>query len=220
MKKAILSLIILASAITLGAQNKEHKDWAKFYRYEHANDTVKASPKAVFMGDSITDNWLKYENDFFYVNNLAGRGISGQTTSQMLVRFRRDVLDLSPKYVVILAGTNDIALNNGLITLENIVGNIQSMCELAKVHKIKPIICSVLPADRYSWRKELKPAMEIVKLNLMLQEYAKSARIPYVDYHSVLKDENNALPQKHAADGVHPNLECYKIMEEIILKYL
>jgi lysophospholipase L1-like esterase len=138
----------------------------------------------------------------------------------MLVRFRRDVLDLEPKYVVILAGTNDIALNNGLITLENILGNIQSMCELAKAHKIKPILCSVLPADRYRWRKELKPAEDIVKLNEMIKAYAKSEKIPYVDYHSVLKDENNALPARHAADGVHPNIDCYKIMEEIILKYL
>lgn len=220
MKKAILSLIILAYALTLSAQKTEHKDWAKFYRYQQANDTVKVRPRAVFMGDSITDNWLKMDGDFFYVNNFQGRGISGQTTSHMLVRFRRDVLDLEPKYVVILAGTNDIALNNGLITLENILGNIQSMCELAKAHKIKPILCSVLPADRYRWRKELKPAEDIVKLNEMIKAYAKSEKIPYVDYHSVLKDENNALPARHAADGVHPNIDCYKIMEEIILKYL
>ena len=219
MRRFILSTLLMAICFGVAAQT-EHKDWAKFYRYEQANDTVQAKPRAVFMGDSITDNWLKLDKDWFYVNNLVGRGIAGQTTSQMLVRFRRDVLDLSPKYVVILAGTNDIALNNGLITLENILGNIQSMCELARAHKIKPIICSVLPADRYRWRKELKPAGDIVKLNEMLKEYAKSAKIPYVDYHSVLKDENNALPEKHAADGVHPNIACYKIMEEIILKYL
>ena len=94
------------------------------------------------------------------------------------------------------------------------------MCELARAHKIKPILCSVLPADRYRWRKEIKPAGEIVKLNEMIRDYAKSARIPYIDYHSVLRDENNALPQKHAADGVHPNVECYKIMEEIVVRYL
>ena len=103
---------------------------------------------------------------------------------------------------------------------EDILGNIQSMCELAKVHKIRPILCSVLPADRSKWRKELKPAEDIVKLNEMIKEYARSAKIPYVDYHSALKDENNALPEKHAADGVHPNIDCYKIMEDIIVKYL
>ena len=133
---------------------------------------------------------------------------------------RRDVIDLKPKYVVILAGTNDIAKNNGDISLDNVLGNIQSMCELAKAHKIKPILCSVLPADRYSWRKEMKPAEDIIRLNQMIREYAKAQRIPYVDYHSVLKNENNGMPENYAADGVHPNLDCYKIMEEIVLRYL
>jgi len=215
MKKTLLILITTLIGISSYAQ-----DWAKFGRYEAANDTVKVRPRAVFMGDSITDNWAKKDMDFFTANNFVGRGISGQTTSHMLVRFRRDVVDLNPKYVVIMAGTNDIALNNGEISHENILGNIISMCEIAKANKIKPILCSVLPADRFRWRPQLTPAEDIVKLNKMIQEYAKSARIPYVDYHSVLKDENNALPEKHAADGVHPNLDCYKIMEEIIVKYL
>ena len=215
MKKTLLILITTLIGISSYAQ-----DWAKFNRYEAANDTVKVRPRAVFMGDSITDNWAKKDMDFFTANNFVGRGISGQTTSHMLVRFRRDVVDLNPKYVVIMAGTNDIALNNGEISHENILGNIISMCEIAKANKIKPILCSVLPADRFRWRPQLTPAEDLVKLNKMIQEYAKSARIPYVDYHSVLKDENNALPEKHAADGVHPNLDCYKIMEEIIVKYL
>ena len=220
--KRILAIFITiaATCLSINAQEKKDKDWAKFYRYEQANDTIKTKPRAVFMGDSITDGWAKKDPDFFNVNNLVGRGISGQTTSQMLVRFRRDVLDLSPKYVVILAGTNDIARNNGLISLENILGNIQSMCELAKAHKIKPVLCSVLPADRYRWRKDLKPAGDIVKLNELIKAYAKSARIPYVDYHSVLKNENNGLPEKYAADGVHPNIDCYKIMEKIVVEYL
>ena len=221
MKRTLTILItIAATCISIHAQEIKDRDWAQLYRYEQANDTIKFKPRAVFMGDSITDNWAKKSPDFFYCNKFVGRGISGQTTSQMIVRFRRDVLDLSPKYVVILGGTNDIARNNGLISLENILGNIQSMCELAKAHKIKPILCSVLPADRYKWRKDLKPAEEIVRLNQMIKAYAKSARIPYVDYHSVLRDENNALPEKHAADGVHPNIDCYKIMESIIIEYL
>lgn len=198
----------------------QHKDWANFKRYSQKNNEIVKKPKAVLMGDSITDSWFKKDESFFAENNLVGRGISGQTTSQMLVRFRKDVLDLSPKYVVILAGTNDIALNNGWIDLENILGNIKSMCELAKIHKIKPIVCSVLPAYSYGWRKELKPAGEIIKLNALLSEYAKSSRIPYVDYHSVLKDERDGLPEKYAPDGVHPNNECYEIMEGILLDYL
>lgn len=218
MKKVFI--LCLLAIISAAAMAQTDKDWAKFYRYNEANAAVTVKPKAVFMGDSITDYWLKKDGGFFASNNFAGRGISGQTTSHMLVRFRRDVLDLAPKYVVILAGTNDIALNNGLITLENILGNIQSMCDLARAHKIKPVICSVLPAASYRWRKELQPAQDIVKLNAMLRAYAESSNIPYVDYHSVLKDENDGLPLEYAADGVHPGIECYKIMEGIILKVL
>ena len=126
-----------------------------------------------------------------------------------------------PIYVVILAGINDIALNNGYISLENILGNIQSMCEIARAHKIKPVICSVLPADRIVWRPEVKkPAEIVIKMNEMLQAYAKSEKIQYVDYHSVLKDENNGLSAQYAYDGLHPTLECYKIMEQIILQHL
>lgn len=218
MKK--LLLVILSFSLCMGTFAQTDKDWAKFYRYETANDTLKVRPKAVFMGDSITDGWAKKDKEFFSSNNFAGRGISGQTTSQMLVRFRRDVIELAPKYVVILAGTNDIALNNGPISLENILGNLKSMCELARVHKIKPILCSVLPTAAYRWRPEVKPAEEIVKLNEMIKAYAKSAKIPYVDYHSILKDENNGLPEKYASDGVHPNPECYKLMEELVLTFL
>lgn len=218
MKKTLI--FFMAICLPLLASAQEYKDWAKFYRYAEMNEAVTVKPRAVFMGDSITDNWAKKDQDFFTDNNFLGRGISGQTTSHMLVRFRKDVLDHNPKYVVILAGTNDIAKNNGEISLDNILGNLMSMCELARAHKIKPILCSVLPAAGYKWRKDIKPAEIIVELNEMIKEYAQSAKIPYVDYHSVLKDENNGLPLKHAADGVHPNSDCYELMEEIILEYL
>ena len=213
MKKLFISLISLC----LGAVAVSAQDWAKFSRYEEANAHVSQKPKAVLMGDSITDGWAKVDSDFFTDNNFVGRGISGQTTSHMLVRFRRDVVDLAPKYVLILAGTNDIAKNNGDISLENILGNIVSMCEIAKANKIKPIICSVLPADRYRWRPEVAPAEDIVKLNAMLKEYADSMKIKFIDYHSVLKNENNGLPAEYAPDGVHPTIECYKIMEQMVL---
>ncbi len=206
-------MLFLASSVFA-----QQKDWAKFDRYAQANDTISVRPKAVFMGDSITDNWAKKDKDFFNDNDFVGRGISGQVTSQMLVRFRQDVINLNPKYVVILAGTNDIALNNGPISLENILGNIISMCELAKLHKIKPILCSVLPAEQYRWRKELQPAGDIIKLNQMIKDYAKSERIPYVDYHSALTNDNGGLPEQYSGDGVHPNIDCYKVMEEIIMK--
>ena len=214
--KRILTLVMLFAATSAFAQ---HKDWAKFDRYAAANETVTVQPKAVFMGDSITDGWAQKDEAFFTDNNFVGRGISGQVTSQMLVRFRQDVIDLNPKHVVILAGTNDIALNNGIITHEHIMDNIISMCELAKLHKIKPILCSVLPCDKYLWRLEVEnPAAEVIRLNKMIKEYAESAKIPYVDYHAALSDENGALPVKYSSDHVHPNMDCYKVMEEIILK--
>ena len=196
------------------------QDWAKFNRYADQNAQVTVKPKAVFMGDSITEGWAREDPDFFTENNFIGRGISGQTTSHMLVRFRRDVIDLDPKYVVILAGTNDIALNNGEISLENILGNIISMCELAEANRIKPVLCGVLPAAAYRWRPEVKPADEIIRLNSMIKEYAEAEKIPYVDFHTPLKDERNGLPEVHAADGVHPNLQCYKTMEDIVLEYI
>ena len=217
MKKALIITLVLAAGMTAAAQSAP-KDWAKFYRYEQANTTVTCSPRAVFMGDSITDNWARKDDEFFTSNNFVGRGISGQTTSHMLVRFRKDVLDLAPEYVVILAGANDIALNNGLITLDNILGNIKSMCELARFHNIKPILCSVLPADKFPWRKEVEPAQDIIRLNEMIRQYAQDNKIPYVDYHSALKNENNGLPTEYAKDGVHPNMDCYKIMEKMVLE--
>ncbi len=197
------------------AQDKP-KDWAQFGRYAEMNETAPKGAKAVFMGNSITDVWAKRRPEFFSENGYIGRGISGQTTSQILVRFRRDVIDLQPLSVVILAGTNDIALNGGYISLENIAGNIASMAELAKVHGIKVIICSVLPAYDYKWRPGLEPADKILELNGLLRRYAEMNGCVYVDYHSVMKDERNGLPEKYSTDGVHPTDAGYEIMESII----
>ena len=173
------------------------------------------------MGDSITEGWFRLDPDFFTSNNFLGRGISGQTSSEMLVRFRRDVLDFHPKYVVILAGTNDAAENNGKITPENTLGNIISMCELAKLHKIKPILCSALPAGQFRWRKEITDAPDRVRtLNALLKDYAKKNRIVYLDYYPLMDDGNGSLPEALSKDTVHPTLEGYKIMEEAVLKVL
>ncbi len=199
----------------------QHKDWAQFGRYAQANEDVTFTPKAVFMGDSITDGWDDKDQGFFTDNGFVCRGISGQTTSEMLVRFRQDVIGLHPKYVVILAGTNDIAMNNGYIELDNALGNIISMCELARANRIKPILCSVTPSAGFGWRPEIKDAASrIEELNGMIKAYAESEKIPYVDYHSVLRDENGGLPAEYSGDGVHPNLDCYRIMEKTILEYL
>lgn len=196
----------------------QQKDWAGFGRYAEANKTVKIPSEVVFMGNSITDGWWPADSTFFISNGYIDRGISGQTTSEMLVRFRPDVLDLKPKAVVILAGINDIARNNGYISLEHTFGNIVSMVELAKAHNIKVILCSVMPAFDFPWRPGLEPADKVIQLNKMIKAYADTHKLPYVDYHSAMKDERNGLPEKYSKDGVHPNLEGYKIMESLVQK--
>jgi len=227
MKKFVVLAVLALIGLSTAAQTQ---DWAKFTRYKESNEKIAASgvaPKVVFMGDSITEGWFRKNPDFFTSNNFAGRGISGQTSSQMLVRFRDDVIALNPKTVVILAGTNDLALNNGIIEIDNVVGNVISMCELAKLHKIRPVICSVLPATSFSWRPEAGDrSKDIIELNAKLEDYAKSHHIKYVDYHSALKDAADGLAapygdaRKNGSDSVHPGLDGYKVMEEIILKAL
>lgn len=196
-------------------------DWPNYDRYAEANAQVTVAPKAVLMGDSITDGWPFADPEFFSDNNFVGRGISGQVTNQMLLRFRQDVIDLHPKYVVILAGTNDIAENSGKIDIEKTFGNIVSMCDLARANGIKPIICSVIPAASFYWHPHVTGAAEkIVQFNTMLEEYAKANKIKYVDYHSAMKDERGGLPQNLANDGVHPTREGYDIMKSLLLKVL
>lgn len=216
MKKMLL-LPVLFIALSLSAQQN---DWAQFYRYEGKNDSLTTRPDVVFMGNSITDCWADTVPAFFAENNFVGRGISGQVSSQMLVRFQEDVINLQPKVVVICCGTNDIAQNNGYMSLEHILHNIKSMCQLARANKIKPVVCSTLPAKGFKWRPEMRPANDILKLNEMIKAYAKENKIPYVDYHSALKDEENGLPKKYSKDGVHPNAQGYAVMESVILPIL
>ena len=215
--KRILLLSFLTATLIASAQTT---DWAQFYRYESKNDSLNTRPDVVFMGNSITDCWVDTVPAFFADNNFVGRGISGQVSSQMLVRFQEDVISLQPKVVVICCGTNDIAQNNGYISLEHILMNIKSMCELARANKIKPIVCSTLPAKGFKWRPEMKPANDIIRLNEMIKAYAKENKIPYVDYHSALKDEENGLPLKYSKDGVHPNAQGYAVMESVIMPIL
>ena len=216
MKRTILFLFLAATTVFVIAQSQ----WAQYNRYAAQNDSICSRPKAVLMGNSITDAWAKKRPEFFAANNFVGRGISGQVTSQMLCRFQADVIALKPKMVIIMAGTNDIALNNGYISHEHILQNLQSMCELAKHHHIRPILCSVLPAAGFRWRPELTPAEDIKRLNQMIKAYAKANKIKYIDYYSALVDERGGLPEEYAADGVHPNMDGYAIMEQILLDNL
>lgn len=215
--KKILTMAILV----LGTAAFAAGDWAAFGRYAEANKNVKQAPTLVIMGDSITDFWPnRTSSDFFNKNNIVGRGISGQVTSQMLVRFRRDVLDLKPKYVAILAGTNDIAQNQGYISAENIVGNIISMVEIARANKIKPIVCSILPAAKYPWRPEIQSVPMVQKINQMLKDYCKKHKVKYIDFYTPMADENNGLPKKYANDGIHPTSDGYAVMEKVLLENL
>lgn len=194
--------------INIQKYNEENKELIKQKDY---------SGKTVLMGDSITEFWKVNDPLFFSQNNLVDRGISGQTTSQMLLRFRQDVIDLRPKKVVILAGVNDIAQNAGPIEVSQIFDNIKSMVDLAKANKIQPILCLVVPANRFPWRPEIVPTEKIAQLNDLIKNYANSNNIPLVDYFTPLKDAEFGLDSKYGDDGVHPNLEGYKIMEKALL---
>ncbi|BEH00276.1 SGNH/GDSL hydrolase family protein [Bacteroides sedimenti] len=205
---------------TLVANGQNNKDWANFSKYAQANLSVKQPVDVVFMGNSITEGWASMHPEFFKGNNYVGRGISGQVTSQMLVRFRADVINLKPKVVVILAGTNDIAMNNGYITVEHIFENIVSMVELARCNKIKVVLCSVLPASHYPWRPEIESVRPITELNSKIKEYAKANKIPYADYYSVMVDDKEGLNPIYQKDEVHPNLAGYDAMEKVIQSIL
>ena len=199
------------------------QDWANLGKYESENKMVQpkksGEKRVVLMGDSITEFWLKIQPDFFSNKPYyIGRGISGQTTPQMLVRFRQDVIELQADVVVILAGVNDIAGNTGPTTNEKIVGNIISMIELAHANKIKVILCSVLPAVNFNWRPNDKAAETIIQLNQLIQSYAKQQHIPYVDYHTAMADAKNGLPKEFSEDGVHPNLKGYQTMSPLLEK--
>ena len=198
------------------------QDWFGFNRFKADNEQIKASgnyPKVVFMGNSITENWAYYHPNFFSDNNFCGRGISGQTSSQMLVRFTADVVELHPKAVVIMAGTNDVAHNDYYVEPEKVVENIIAMCNLAKANGIVPIISSIPPCSEFPWRKEiLNPGQTVVNINKSLKEYADKNGIVYVDYHAALADENLGLPKTLSGDGCHPNPDTYFTMEEMVLK--
>ena len=213
--------ILIAGIIMISTPVQARNDWANYSRYAEDNAKITVAPKAVLMGDSITDGWPGKDPEFFADNNFVGRGISGQVTGQMLLRFRQDVVDLNPKYVVILAGTNDIAGNYGKIDIEKTFGNIVSMCEIAKANGIKPVICSVIPASRFGWSPDVTDCAEkIIELNEMLRKYAKDNKIIYVDYHTVMKNGQNGLSENLAKDGVHPTREGYDIMKGVLLKAL
>lgn len=190
------------------------RDFGQLCRYAASNREVKPPVKIVFMGDSITDNWINLDPSFF-TNGLVDRGISGQTTPQMLVRFRRDVIALHPRAVHIMAGTNDIAGNSGAATLDTVQGNIESMAELARAHGIRVILASIPPAGAFPWSPSKRPATQIAELNAWLKAYARRNGFTYVDYHSAMAQPDGAMKPGLATDGVHPSKQGYGVMRPI-----
>nr|WP_262917795.1 SGNH/GDSL hydrolase family protein [Muricauda sp. F6463D] len=213
----MLSFLGLSNTTKINAQ-----DWPNLEKYKEANIALTSPEKdenrVVFMGNSITEMWKDVHPDFFADNPYINRGISGQTTPQMLLRFRQDVVALDPKVVVILAGTNDIAGNTGPMTLEQIRDNILSMVELAETNGICPIVCSVLPAFDYPWRTGLEPNIKIPKLNNMLKTMTQEKEVMFLDYFSEMADDRNGLPSKLTTDEVHVTKAGYEIMEVMVKK--
>ena len=196
------------------------QDWANLKRFQQENSELLPPSahehRVVFMGNSITEGWLTIRPEFFVNKPYVNRGISGQTTPQMLLRFRQDVIKLQPSTVVLLAGINDIAENTGPSTIEMIANNIISMAELAKANQINVIICSVLPANHFPWRQGIKPAEKVRKLNAILQSYSYENKLEYVDYYSAMVNDSHGLIKELGEDGVHPNKNGYLIMEPIL----
>lgn len=217
----IKGFLIMATITSLLGLNKgSAQDWANLKHFQESNNKIGApttnEDRVVFMGNSITIGWLNSRPEFFKEKPYINRGISGQTTPQMLLRFRQDVIDLKPAAVVILAGTNDIAGNTGPSTLEMISDNIKGMAELAHANGIEVILSSTLPAYDYPWKPGMEPANKIIALNKMIKTYAEANNHIYLDYFSAMVDDRNGLPKKYAEDEVHPTTEGYKVMEPLV----
>jgi lysophospholipase L1-like esterase len=201
-------------------EERVHNDWANLGRFRDDNIKIglpaAGEKRIVFMGNSITEGWSNQDPGFFSGKPYLNRGISGQTTPQMLIRFRPDVINLKPAVVVILAGINDIAGNTGPSTLEMIEDNLASMVDLAKANGIQVVLSSVLPAFDFPWRPGMQPAEKVVQLNSWIKNCAEKSGCIYLDYFTPMADKRNGLKEELTSDGVHPNLAGYKVMEPLV----
>lgn len=220
---ACLLLLFVQGPALCQAQNK---DFANLKHYAADNRALQeqgaVKGRVVFLGNSITAGWVRADAPFFEENGYVGRGISGQTSYQFLLRFREDVIKLKPEAVVINAGTNDVAENTGPYVEEYTFGNIVSMVELARANGIKVVLTSVLPAAAFSWNKAITDApQKIAALNKRIAAYAAAQGLSYVDYyHALLADDGQSLDAVYTKDGVHPTLEGYRVMEPLVKKVL
>jgi lysophospholipase L1-like esterase len=226
-KKAMDSVNLMKSELKKAKEKKAQEelmkiDWPNLGRFRDSNaklgSPAKNEKRVVFMGNSITEGWIVICPEFFSGRPYINRGISGQTTPQMLIRFRADVINLKPKVVVILAGTNDIAGNTGPSSLEMIEDNIESMVDLARTNGIKVVLSSVLPAFDYWWSPGVKPAEKIAALNVWIKNYALNNNIVYIDYYSQMVDNRMGLKSEYSEDGVHPNKAGYLLMAPLVEK--
>ena len=206
-----------------GTQAMEPQDWADLGHYRAQNEALRSSgspdpQRVVLLGDSITEGWPARPGlwDAHFVN----RGISGQTTPQMLLRLRPDVIALAPGALVVLAGTNDIAGNTGPATDEEIEGNLASIAELGRVHGMRVLLCSILPTRAYPWNPGARPAPRVLAINRWMREFAAGKGFEYVDYHSAMAEPDGGLRRDLGDDGVHPNERGYAIMARLLREAL
>lgn len=222
MKKIYLVLLLMAG-LTVTAQQKINEnwaDWANFKKYADQNKSVpqkiKGERRVVFLGNSIFEGWLRSRPEFFAGKPYYDRGISGQTTPQMLLRFYDDVLALNPDVLVLKCGINDIAQNTGPYDPVKTINNIKAIAQLARANKIKVVLCSVLPANDFKWRPGLEPADKVIALNAEIKKFANEQDYFYLDLYSSVVDENKGMRKEYASDGVHPTVEGYKVIEPLV----
>jgi lysophospholipase L1-like esterase len=197
-------------------EERAKSDWPNLCKYRGANAALTTPTKVVFIGDSITESWVRGDPQLFR-DGVIGRGISGQTSPQILLRFFRDVIELRPQVVHIMAGTNDIAGNTGATDEQDFKNNIIAMIDLARAHHIQVAVASILPAASFPWKPGLKPAATIVELNSWLRIYANKSRIRYIDYYDDLVDDRGGFKANLSNDGVHPNRDGYAAMRKLAL---
>ena len=222
-KKVLIGLTFLFISNSIMAQKKINDswiDWANFKKYEADNNKVeppiKNETRVVFMGNSIFEGWIRLRPEFFSGKPYFDRGISGQTTPQMLLRMYDDVIALQPDIMVLKAGINDIAENNAPFNPDHTLDNIKAMAQLARFNKIKVILCSVLPASDFRWRPGLQPGDKVIALNEAIKKFATENKFYYLDLYSTVVDDNKGMRKEYASDGVHPTVEGYKVMEPLL----
>lgn len=218
-----LTLLFLIFSMQTMAQKKINdnwSDWANFKKYEAENSKLspkeKGERRVVFLGNSIFEGWLRMRPEFFAGKPYINRGISGQTTPQMLLRMYDDVLALNPDVLVFKGGINDIAQNTGPYDEHHTLNNIKAIAQLARAHKIKVILCSVLPAYDFPWRPGLEPAPKVISLNKAIRAFAEEQGFYYLDLYSAVVDERKGMKKAYASDEVHPTKEGYMVLEPLV----